>query len=351
MNVSEINEEILCVLKREEKTDKIILDVVEIEKDLEPDFRGLLNQFERNGNTANSIVHYIKNHRKLKVLFNRYDYCARLNMAYQGLDSTFELIEEKYQSKFDHIKDKEKKQEAIKKEKDKLLKECKERLHANYLQKAYKKCRKDKEILAFSHRRVGWGAPKYDLNENFSIELKTNFGYGSVSYFYTKIKYKDLDIIPFSDWVNYRISRIFEIVLYSSKHTLSNESWYDAMSYVAEACNISSKDEDLFVQKYIVDQCKELITGLQNILNSSTFRLKGYVFLNQEKGYIDLKLSGHNLTEFRGEKISGALELIGNHSAGISIAPEQIRYEWLSLGSEEFFHSLKSGVSLFSGCR
>jgi len=59
---------------------------------------------------------------------------------------------------------------------------------------------------------------------------------GSVSYFCIKIRYKDLDIIPFADWVNYQISRIFKIARYSSKHRLNNESWAEAeaMSYVAE---------------------------------------------------------------------------------------------------------------------
>ena len=41
---------------------------------------------------------------------------------------------------------------------------------------------------------------------------------------------------------------------------------------------------------------------------------------------------------------------IGNHSAGISIAPDQIRYEWLRLTGEELLHGLKSGVPLLSGC-
>lgn len=310
MNISEINEEILCVLKYEEKTNKIIIDSVEISKDLEPDFRSLLNMFERYNSRAKDIVQFIKYHRNLKSLFERYDYCTHLNRAYQGLYSTTDLIEEKYPSKFEHIKDPEKKKEAIDQEKERLLKECRERLHANYLSKAYKKCREYKEILAYSHRRVGWGAPKYPLNENFSIELKTNFGYGSVSYFYTKIKYKDLDIIPFADWVDYQISQIYEIVRYSSKHRLNNESWYEAMNYVAEACNVSTKDENLFIQKYIVNQCDEMVNGLRRILTNKIFRLKGYSFLNQERGYIDLELDEHNLTEFRGEKISGALGLI-----------------------------------------
>ena len=38
--------------------------------------------------------------------------------------------------------------------------------------------------------------------------------------------------------------------------------------------------------------------------------LKGHHFLNQEKQYVDIKLKGHNLNEFKGEKISGSLKFI-----------------------------------------
>ena len=310
MNPSQINEEVLCILKHVGNTNKVKVDYIEIEKDLEPAFNELLNLFERSSSTAKSIVQFVKNHGKLKVLFQSYEYCTHLNRPYQGLYSTTEVIEAVYSSNFEEIKDFEKREEAKQQEKNKLLNECKQRLHANYLKKAYDKCNQDKEILAYSHRRVGWSAPKYHLNESFSIEFKTNFGYGSVSYFYTKIKYKGLDIVPFSDWVNYQISRIYEIVQYSSKHKLSNESWQEATEYVAEACNTSLTDEILFIQRYIVEQCDEMIRGLRNILTNNKFRLKGYSFVNQEKGYVDLELEGHNLTEFRGEKISGALELI-----------------------------------------
>lgn len=310
MNPSQINEEVICVLVFIENTDQIKVDYIEIEKGLEKQFKGLLSLFEKPKTTAKGIVQVIKKHKKLKILFERYDYCVRLNKPYQGFYSTVEEIESNYPSDFSKIDGFVKKEKAKQDEKERLLNQCKHRLQAYYLKKAYKKCARDKKILAYSHRRVGWSAPKYPLNDDFSIQLKTNFGYGSASYFYTKIKYKGLDIIPFSDWVNYRISKIYEIVQYSSKHRLNNESWQDAMEYIAKAYNLSVEHEALFVQNYIIKQGEEMIRGLRKILTNKEIKLKGYVFLNQERGYVDLKEDQHNLNEFRGEKISGALELI-----------------------------------------
>jgi hypothetical protein len=310
MEINKINEDVLCILIHNQETSKIETGYVPIEKDLEVEFKGLMNMFESENWQAKAIVNYIINHRKLNTLFSNYNYCSSLSSAFQGLYSTIEVIQRKYPSNFSLVQDAQKRKELIAAEKDRLLLECKDRLLANYLEKAYSKYQKDKGIIAFSHRRVGWSAPKYSLNENFSVELKTNFGYGSVSYFYSKIRYKELDIVPFSDWVNYKVAYIFEIVRYSAKHFLQNESWLEAMEFIGEACNLSLADEEKFVQKYVIDQCDEMISGLEKILTDESFKLKGYTFLNQERGFVDLKLKGHNLVEYRGEKISGALQFV-----------------------------------------
>lgn len=310
MEENKINENVLCILLQNKDSELIEVRYEKIDSYLESEFKHLESLFEKNNYTAHDIVEYVKRHRKLDVLFLNYSYCRHLNRAYQGLRLSTETFDKQYHSNFEEIKQIDKREELIKAEKNRLLIECQERLLAVYLEKAYEKCANDKTILTYSHRKVGWSAPKYKLNDNFSIEFKTNFGYGSVSYFYSKIRYKELDIVPFSDWINYQYSSIFEIAQYSAKHELTNESWYEAMIFIAEACNLSLTDEDEFVQKYIVSQCNELINGLEKILTDDSFKIKGYNFLNQERGYINLKLQGHNLIEFKGEKISGALQFI-----------------------------------------
>lgn len=311
MNVQKINEDILCVLIHEKKTNKFLVDEFLVNRNIDSAFDELEREIQKEDQTAKMIISFIYRHYSLKKLFAKYyNYCVDLDKPYQGLSSQIEVIARKYPSRFYWFKDEEKKKKAVEEEKENLLNECRHRLIAVYLDKAYEECNKNKEIIAFSHRKVGWSTPKYKLNENFSIELKTNFGYGSVSYFYTRIQYKGLDIVPFADWIDYQFCSVYEIVRYSSKHELGNQSWYNAMTYVAEACNTSIADENLFVKEYIIEQCEDLANGLRRILTDNEFQLKGYKFLNQERGYIDLKLEGHNLIEFRGEKVSGSLGLI-----------------------------------------
>ena len=173
------------------------------------------------------------------------------------------------------------------------------------INKTYKLCHEDKSILTFSHRIDGWSNPVYELTSNFSIEIKTNFGYGGVSYFYTKLKYKNIEITPFSDWMIYEFARFKEIIRYTKSHILKNEYWQEAMEFSCTACNLSLTDEVKFVEKYVIEECEKMVSGLENIFNKEHFTFKK---IEGEEYSLDKK--GHVLVEFRGEKISGALDFI-----------------------------------------
>jgi hypothetical protein len=304
-NTIQINIDALCVLKFTPNSELVMVDYEPILRPLDNDFEQLKSQFSLDYKDAKSILSYVKNHYTLKILLEKYNYCGKLNDSYQGLYSDIAAIEAKYPSNFLNQTTKE---ELKKKEKETLLNDLQERLQAYYLELAYKSCeqkRLQKSILAYSHRKVGWGTPKYELNPNFSIELKTNFGYGYVSYFYTRIRYKELDIIPFSDWILYERAQLFEIIRYSAKHQLKNESWLEALEYSRDACNLSLTDEVAFVRKYVIEECERMVSGLEEFLEGEKFK-----FLNWEKISTDVHKEGHNLIEFRGEKISGALDFI-----------------------------------------
>ena len=60
-------------------------------------------------------------------------------------------------------------------------------------------CTFNLDILTFSHREEGWSNPVYQLTPNFSVEIKTNFGFGSTSYFYTKHNLKGFLMVPEQD--------------------------------------------------------------------------------------------------------------------------------------------------------
>jgi len=87
---------------------------------------------------------------------------------------------------------------------------------------------------------------------------------------------------------------------------LYNEFWLEAMEFSKDACNLSTSDEIKFVEKYIIDECEEMVKGLEEI-----FHKEHFLFKDREKNNYTKDKKGHVLVEFRGEKISGALDFIG----------------------------------------
>jgi hypothetical protein len=79
----------------------------------------------------------------------------------------------------------------------------------------------------------------------------------------------------------------------------------EALEYSRDACNLSLTDEIAFVRKYVIEECERMVSGLEEFLIGEKFK-----FLNWEKISTDVHKEGHNLIEFRGEKISGALDFI-----------------------------------------
>jgi hypothetical protein len=173
------------------------------------------------------------------------------------------------------------------------------------INKTYRLCYEDKSILTFSHRIDGWSNPVYQLTPNFSVEIKTNFGYGRASYFYTKLKYKNIEITPFSEWTEYEFAKFSEIVRYTRSHILRNDYWLEAMEFSKDACNLSKTNETKFVEKYIIEECDKMASGLETIFNTEHFSFK-----NQDRKHYSVDKKGHVLVEFRGEKISGGLDFI-----------------------------------------
>jgi L-fucose mutarotase/ribose pyranase (RbsD/FucU family) len=86
---------------------------------------------------------------------------------------------------------------------------------------------------------------------------------------------------------------------------LKNEYWLEAMEFTKDACNLSNIDETKFVEKYIIDECEEMVKGLEEIFHKEHFSFK-----DRAKNHYTKDKKGHVLIEFRGEKISGALDFI-----------------------------------------
>jgi hypothetical protein len=307
----EINETVLSVLRKNKRTNQIVIDYVNFENPLSKEILEFKQACDNTETKLEELILFIKNNPTFNQLTTHYRYCRYLNGSYQAFsaknqDTITEINNRKqlilFNAKENHNYNVKEKIEEFKQE---LKLKYKLWVKAYSINKTYRICNEDKSIIAFSHRIDGWSKPLYQLTPNFSLEIKTNFGFGRASYFYTKLKYKDIEITPFSEWINYEFAEFSEIVRYTQSHLLQNEYWLEAMTFSKDACNLSTTNEVKFVEKYIIDECEEMMKGLEEIFHKEHFSFK-----DREKQNYKKDKKGHILVEFRGEKISGALDFI-----------------------------------------
>ena len=312
-----INEDVLCVLRKNAGNDHFSLTYEPIEIQLNEELDELYTHINDANNSGSDVYNFIKNHTTLNVLFKKYNFCTYLNnTTYPAQNDINSQVVYDDLAKIENQFNDPNFRGTV------LLTICKLRALAYSLEKAYRDSESNDHILAFSHRRVGWSEKPYQLDANFSIQFKTNFGYVNSSYFYTKLKYKNIEIVPISEWVHYRNAKLSEIISASAVHSVTNESWNQAMEYGQNACNLFKSNETEFVNQYLKQECEKLILGLFNIKSSSAFNLRK----NQDRFnpiFEEIVLSGSELVAFRGDKISGALyfiESIKNLESVLSIA-------------------------------
>jgi hypothetical protein len=314
-----INEEVLCVLKTNKLTNQIDVDYIKIETQF-TETLGILSELcDDPQSTVDQLINFIKKRKELDHLTGGYNYCRSISSAYQqglSVNNQYEIkkiIDSKeimlYNQKY-YRENNNAKNYDIQEEISSCKKEIKERyiflIKVYSISKAYILCGEDKSIVAYSHRSSGWSNPLYKLTTNFSVQIRTNFGFGNSSYFFTSLRYKNIEITPFSEWIDYEYANFSDIIRYSRSHILDNKYWVEAMEFSRDACNLSLTDETKFVEKYVIDECEKMVIGLEEIFTKEQFAFKRRE--SNERRIVDKK--GHDLIKYRGEKISGALDFI-----------------------------------------
>lgn len=335
--MKEINSEFLCVLKHDKVLDQVVVDFMKIEECFN-EFINKLDSFYNNpSDPVFELINFIYGSREFILLNNKtFNYCKDPNSLSRSYDnrwvSNFKIIEQIYNcfasstedynnfeiKSINHHQYFEFKIEDIKNIKDDFL-DC---LLAYSIESAYERCKKDDSILTYSHRKSGWTHSPYKIGKNvidncectfnygnLAVWVITNFGYGKSSEFYVVLKYKNIPIIPYSNWIEYKYAGTFDIIQYTRDFrkinyenvNIINETWFEVLEYLCEACNLSVANEYSFIEKYIIVELKKMVTGLEVFMNDVKQELP--------RGGI---IQGYEYVNFRGAKISGALDFLSN---------------------------------------
>jgi hypothetical protein len=171
----------------------------------------------------------------------------------------------------------------------------------------------------YSHRSHGWNYELYTISSKFRVSIISNFGYGYVSYFYTKLNFDGIDIIALSDWIEYKNANVNEIIKYTKKHILEDSEWIQSFEFIIEANRVYNTNLQEFIEKYIIKECEKLIEGIEDLYKNDVMCFREVLINETSKSnprgsyeYIkaEIPYNERKYQLIRANKITGALSFI-----------------------------------------
>lgn len=179
------------------------------------------------------------------------------------------------------------------------------------------------------------------VNEDLKILTRTNFCYGGSTYFHIIVKYKDVELLPLSEWVKYYYAEYNSIMRYTRSYICIRDSWKHAMDFLEGFVNKAIENPDEFVKKDVICEVNSLMEGLDEIFHMTDNEFEKRLEVNHieedEDRYIGISSARHanerdreyykirkseSAMVFKMEKISGALHFLNNLKSISEIIPE-----------------------------
>lgn len=179
------------------------------------------------------------------------------------------------------------------------------------------------------------------VNEDLKILTRTNFCYGRSTYFHIIVQYKNVELLPLSEWVKYYYAGYNSIMRYTRSYICIRDSWIFAMKFLERFVNQAIENPDEFVKKDIIYEVNSLMDGLNEIfyMTDDEFEKRldvkhikedddRYIGISsarhaneREREYYKIRKSESTMI-FKMEKISGALNFLNNLKSISVIIPE-----------------------------
>lgn len=142
------------------------------------------------------------------------------------------------------------------------------------LEQLYAQYSANEDVIAYSHRKLGWTTFEIELDGEAELDmiLKSNFGFGSSSYFMSLLRYKGINAINAPFLIFYSGVRKTEFAGYTYSYRISAESYHpcfkNAVDLHDEYCRIG---EGAFVDKYFRKALSDLSDLLSIVVQTETF--------------------------------------------------------------------------------
>ena len=302
-----VNETHMCVLRKEKNENRVKVDYVELKFKHQEQLEELKRMADNDNRSVLDMQDYVKGS-SLRRLTLDFDFCSCLSDSYQWIPCLQSVSFADYRKEIDEYDkrgDSAGKEAYARDQRQRYYNRIAHRVLPAMLDDYYYDLHKDPTVLAYSHRRVGWASPAFNLNDDIKVVYLTNFGYGSASYFFLQIFYKGIGILPYSQWIHYRKACASDIIRYTRRYHLGNQEWMKTMTFTADVYNSAVGDPASFVQKNILNEVEEMVSGLEKIQSATSYRAQES-FFNPNT----IIITGDDMVRFKGEKISGALRFL-----------------------------------------
>jgi hypothetical protein len=123
-------------------------------------------------------------------------------------------------------------------------------------------------VRMYSTDTLGWSDFTYKVTDDVTITIGTNFGYGQSSYFHLGLRYKGIDVLPYSFVTKYYFANMADIIRYTQLYEVEHDSWNVAFEFVERMANLAAATPEAFIKETIVNEVKEMLDGLRAILES-----------------------------------------------------------------------------------
>ena len=195
----------------------------------------------------------------------------------------------------------------------------------------------EKDVRMYSTDTHGNSTFKYKVTEDIDILVETNFCYGSASFFRLVVRYKGIEILPYSFIVRYYFANLRDLKRYTRRYETKHDSWNTAFKFVEKTANLASSSPKDFLTVWVLNEVKEMVRGLHTILEDPRFSIQDWVNKTGEDTDCDyLTVRNMHSGEKRcfsvypeemtmavqAEKITGALEFLENLSALAALIPD-----------------------------
>lgn len=163
--------------------------------------------------------------------------------------------------------------DTIKKNQDKEYKSSFYYQATRYIQqqqlyKAFQKAQNDPNVKMYSRENIGWSSLEYKITDDIKVCVYTNFGYGFACYFTLTVSYKGIVIAPFTHIVKYYNANMTDLIRCTRNYYVSSDSWNPAFDFVKDFANQSLKNPQKFVEDYLMNEIRETMSGLRNIMSN-----------------------------------------------------------------------------------